>query len=58
MVLSLVGNKLDLVDQRKVSTDEASLYAQSIGAQYYESSALQDQVLKENCLIFYLEEII
>lgn len=53
MVLSLVGNKIDLADQRKVSMDEASFYAQSIGAQYYESSALEDQVIIKDFLFFF-----
>lgn len=44
MVLSLVGNKLDLEAKRAVSREEASLYATSIGGNYFETSALQDQV--------------
>jgi len=42
MVLSLVGNKADLQNKRKVSTEEAAQYAASIGGAYYEVSALQD----------------
>jgi Ras-related protein Rab-21 len=43
MVLCVVGNKTDLAAERKVSRDEAFSYAESIGASYFESSALQDQ---------------
>ena len=42
VVLSLIGNKSDLVKKRKVSEQEAKDYAYSIGAFYYEVSALQD----------------
>ena len=38
----LVGNKCDLQDQRKVSQQEAEEFAKSIGAKYYETSALND----------------
>lgn len=44
MVLSLVGNKLDLEAKRAVSREEAMLYANSIGGNYFETSALHDQV--------------
>ncbi|KAF4524323.1 hypothetical protein B566_EDAN005381 [Ephemera danica] len=47
MVLSVVGNKTDLASDRKVSKDEALQYAESIGASYFESSALQDQGIEE-----------
>lgn len=43
MVLSLVGNKCDLEEKRKISIDEAKSYASSIGGQYFETSALHDQ---------------
>ena len=43
MVLSLVGNKTDLVNQRKVLREEAHQYAVSIGGTYFETSALQDE---------------
>lgn len=43
MVLALVGNKTDLVNQRKVLREEAHQYAVSIGGTYYETSALQDE---------------
>ena len=38
----LVGNKCDLQDQRKVSVQEAEEFAKTIGAKYYETSALND----------------
>ncbi|XP_058466209.1 uncharacterized protein LOC131439331 [Malaya genurostris] len=47
MVLSLVGNKLDLEEKRAVSREEASLYATSIGGNYFETSALQDQGIEQ-----------
>ncbi|KAJ3648405.1 hypothetical protein Zmor_020210 [Zophobas morio] len=43
MVLCVVGNKIDLRENRQVSTDDAYQYARSIGASYYECSAKQDQ---------------
>lgn len=42
MVLSVIGNKNDLENLRAVSREEAFLYASSIGAQYFETSALND----------------
>ncbi|XP_055379578.1 uncharacterized protein LOC129610848 [Condylostylus longicornis] len=47
MILILVGNKLDLENSRTVSRDEAFLYASSIGANYFETSAQQDQGLNQ-----------
>ncbi|CAG2055228.1 unnamed protein product [Timema podura] len=47
MVLCLVGNKCDLEVERQVSKDEALQYACSIGATYFESSALHDQGIEE-----------
>ncbi|XP_077298995.1 RAS oncogene family member RabX1 [Arctopsyche grandis] len=47
MVLYLVGNKIDLVEERKVSYDDAIQYSRSINAKYYESSALQDQGIEQ-----------
>lgn len=44
LVLILVGNKMDLESNRQVQTSEAMQYAHSIGAEYSECSALQDQV--------------
>jgi GTPase SAR1 family protein len=38
----LVGNKCDLEDQRKVSRQKAEDFAKTIGARYYETSALND----------------
>uniref|UniRef100_A0A182PG67 TBC1 domain family member 31 n=1 Tax=Anopheles epiroticus TaxID=199890 RepID=A0A182PG67_9DIPT len=47
MVLSLVGNKLDLEAKRAVSREEAMLYANSIGGNYFETSALHDQGIEQ-----------
>ena len=38
----IVGNKCDLAEQRTVSEQEADNLAKSIGAKYYETSALND----------------
>lgn len=43
MVLTLVGNKNDLTDNRSISRDEAFMYASSIGGNYFESSTIQNQ---------------
>ncbi|XP_056636124.1 ras-related protein Rab-31-like isoform X2 [Diorhabda sublineata] len=42
MVLCVVGNKIDLNDQRQVTREEALAYANSINAIYLESSAKTD----------------
>lgn len=44
MFLLLVGNKIDLEEQRAVSREEAVIYSQSIGAKFIESSVFFDQV--------------
>lgn len=38
----LVGNKCDLKDQRKVTVQQAEEFAKTIGAKFYETSALDD----------------
>ena len=38
----LVGNKCDLKDQRTVSEQEAQEFAKKFGAEYYQTSALND----------------
>lgn len=40
MILTLVGNKVDLEKERAVSREEAFLYASSINGSYYETSAI------------------
>ena len=39
IVIGLVGNKLDLNDQRKISKEEASKFAEENGLLYFECSA-------------------
>ena len=39
IVIALVGNKLDLDDNRQVPTDEAQSYADKKGLLYFEASA-------------------
>ena len=43
LVLCVLGNKCDLRHERKVSEEEAQEYAASIGALYYETSALSNE---------------
>lgn len=40
MILTLVGNKIDLEKKRAVSREEAFLYASSINGSYFETSAI------------------
>lgn len=47
MVLILVGNKLDLAQVRKVHSEECRQYAESIGASYHETSALNDNGVEQ-----------
>ncbi|XP_038058521.1 ras-related protein Rab-22A-like [Patiria miniata] len=47
MVLCVLGNKCDLKDQRKVQSDEALMYAASIGALFFETSALTNEGVQE-----------
>jgi Ras-related protein Rab-21 len=47
MVLSLVGNKIDLDARRTVSREEAYLYSTSIGGNYFETSAVTDQGIEQ-----------
>lgn len=42
MILTLVGNKIDLEKNRAVSREEAFVYASSINGAYYETSAISD----------------
>ncbi len=39
----LVGNKSDLTNERQITKEKAQDYAKSIGASYYETSALIDE---------------
>lgn len=43
----LVGNKVDLRDQREVSTEEAKNYAKQEGLLYIETSALDNTNVPE-----------
>ncbi|XP_065367604.1 uncharacterized protein RabX1 [Calliphora vicina] len=47
LILTLVGNKLDLHAIRAVSREEACLFANSMGATYFETSAETDQGLEQ-----------
>lgn len=43
MVLTLVGSKSDLEEERAVAREEAAVYATSIGGNYFETSAVTTQ---------------
>ena len=47
----LVGNKCDLESKREVDKQVALDYAKSIGAKYYETSALTDE--NKNCKVVF-----
>ena len=47
----LVGNKCDLAHKREITTQQAVEYAQTIGAKYYETSALTDE--NGNCKVVF-----
>ncbi|PNF23386.1 hypothetical protein B7P43_G12942 [Cryptotermes secundus] len=47
MVLSVVGNKTDLESRRQVTREEALQYAASIGGNYFESSAVNDEGIED-----------
>ena len=47
IVLTLVGNKVDLPEQRVVKKEEAEEYAKSLGLQYHEVSAKQNIGINE-----------
>ena len=49
----IVGNKNDLESERKVSKEIAENYAKSIGAKYFETSALTD--MNGNCKVVFQE---
>lgn len=51
MVLSVVGNKVDLEHMRAVSREEAQLYTNSIGGRYFETSAINDSESIEQVII-------
>ena len=46
-ILFVVGNKNDLVEERKVESEQAELYAKEIGAFYYEVSAKTGSGIEE-----------
>ncbi|XP_063952627.1 uncharacterized protein LOC129255825 [Lytechinus pictus] len=47
IVMCVLGNKSDLADRRQVSSDEGLKYAASIGALFFETSALKDEGVSE-----------
>ena len=47
-VILLVGNKLDLTEQRAVSNEDAMKLASSMGATYFETSAKDDTNVNES----------
>lgn len=47
MILTLIGNKTDLNDERAVSRDEAFLFASSINGNYFETSTITEQGVEQ-----------
>jgi Ras-related protein Rab-5C len=47
LIIALVGNKADLVDERTISEDEASSYAQELDLLYFETSAKENINVEE-----------
>ncbi|NWZ62326.1 RAB21 protein, partial [Acrocephalus arundinaceus] len=45
--LCIVGNKIDLEKERHVSVQEAEMYAESVGAKHYHTSAKQNKGIEE-----------
>ena len=45
--IALVGNKIDLEEQRKISRKEGERLAEKFGVRFFETSALRDQCVKE-----------
>lgn len=60
LIISLVGNKSDLVDERTIPEDEASSYAQELDLLYFETSAKENinveelfNTIAERCVFVY-----
>ncbi len=47
MMLMLIGNKIDLVDSREVSKEEGKALADKLGITYFETSALNRDLVEE-----------
>ena len=47
-VILLIGNKLDLTEQRVVSNEDAMKLASSVGIHYFETSAKDNTNIKES----------
>jgi len=47
LIIALVGNKADLVDDRTVSEEEASSYAEELDLLYFETSAKENVNVEE-----------
>ena len=47
IIITLVGNKIDLADSRQVQSEKAEEYAKSLGLRYFEVSALSNQGIDE-----------
>ena len=46
-IIFLIGNKIDLEDERKISTNEAQLFANRQKIKYFETSAVKNQKVEE-----------
>ena len=47
IVMALVGNKVDMTDQRQISSEEAAKFAEENGLYYYECSAKTGENVRE-----------
>jgi Ras-related protein Rab-21 len=47
IVLAIVGNKIDLIKERNVTQESAELYAESVGAKHFETSAKLNEGVEE-----------
>ena len=47
IMLMLIGNKIDLVDARQVSEEEGKALADKLGIVYFETSALNKDLVEE-----------
>lgn len=46
-IVYLIGNKIDLADQRVITKEEAEKFARKNSLKYYEASAMQNQGVNE-----------
>ena len=47
MLLMLVANKIDLVDERKITEEQGKAFARELNVAYFETSALNKDIVEE-----------